>query len=263
MPTQPIGLHHKIPENTAGAPNSLLFSLEMSLTRGSSIQSASLPPSSSVESIAAFLQTLPVGDVFVYQCKLHNLQDEWINCKSLKFEDHFLTYTESDDTLPSKVLFDDEEKSILSSNLWEIGWFRLIPTAVEASSSNLEIKLPSFEFLGGKLNLTLKGVNFDIFLHVKINDITISQRFIVAWDDQLGIFFFGAEAIGKCPSEHLGIVFNFSKNGTELVPLAKLQMAPEGSGRDVDIERCSALVKEYLRSGVHPHNNTSDSSSID
>lgn len=178
---------------------------------------------------------------------MNKLEDEWTSCKALKNEDHFMISSHSETSMPVKVAFNDEGESLLFTNLWECGWFRLPPTACkEMGHSVAEMKVPSASFSGKKISLTLNDAKFDVFQHVDLKNMHIAQKSVVAWDDQEGIFFFAAEATGRCPSENLAVTFNCSKNEVELVPLDKLELAPAGSCADVDIQGCKEIVKAYL-----------------
>ena len=74
----------------------------------------------------------------------------------------------------------------------------------------------------------------------------IKQPATVSWDGQFGIFYFAAEAVGKCSSNNLAIVFNYTKNAAEMVPLDKIN--PSENKGDLDLKSCRKLVNAYLRS---------------
>ena len=86
-------------------------------------ENVSLPPFSSFDEVVSFLKQLPVGETFHFQCKQKNLDEQWTNTKAVTGESFFEIVSNVEDSLPCKVPFGAETQSILSLNLWEIGWF--------------------------------------------------------------------------------------------------------------------------------------------
>ena len=200
--------------------------------------------SSNIKMVISQLEALAVGETFVYQCKKQKLDDEWSDCKAVKQDGHFVVSVgpEFEDTL--RLPFEDEECSLLSANLWEIGWFRQMPPIQHHSDERL--KLPDYCFGGNKLSMLLNGVDFNIYQEVHFDGFVFKQPATVTWEGQYGIFYFAAEAVGKCPSNHIAIVFNCSNNAAEMVPLD--QINPSEHKGDVDLKSCHKVVNTYLRS---------------
>ena len=84
-----------------------------------SVQNASDTVSSNIKTVISLLEALPVGESFTYQYKKQKLDDEWSDCKAVKQDDHFIVSfgPEFEDT--RIIPFEDEECSLLSSNLWK------------------------------------------------------------------------------------------------------------------------------------------------
>ena len=209
-----------------------------------SVQNASDTVSSNIKTVISLLEALPVGESFTYQCKKQKLDDEWSDCKAVKQDDHFVVIfgPEFEDT--RIIPFEDEECSLLSSNLWEIGWYRQMP--VVQFHSDERLKLPGYCFGGKTLSMLLNDVDFNIYQEVHFDGFVFKQPATVSWDGQFGIFYFAAEAVGQCSSNTLAIVFNCTKNAAEMVPLDKIN--PSENKGDLDLKSCHTLVNAYLRS---------------
>ena len=82
---------------------------------------------SSDQTVSIFADT-PEGRVITFCAKSANLTDNWNATVAFatKKVDHFEVFFEKDPE--NKLIFnnDDESKSLLSSNLWEIGWYSLV-----------------------------------------------------------------------------------------------------------------------------------------
>ena len=110
--------------------------------------------------------------------------------------------------------------------------------------SDERLKLPDYCFGGNKLSMLLNSVDFNIYQEVHFDGFVFKQPATVTWEGQYGIFYFAAEAVGKCPSNYVAIVFNCSNNAAEMVPLD--QINPSENKGDVDLKSCRKIVNTYL-----------------
>ena len=206
----------------------------------------SLPPFSSFDEVVSFLKQLPVGETFHFQCKQKNLDEQWTNTKAVKGESFFEIVSDVEGSLPHKVPFDDEAQSILSLNLWEIGWFRVLPSTA-SDTTPVIVDIPAISFGGKHLRMDLNGANYDVYQQVTVGEIFFNHSSFVEWDDQLGIFFFGAEPIGETHEGSVAIVYNCTKHTPELIDSRKLKLVSSECGQDIDVAKCKQLVREHMK----------------
>ena len=80
---------------------------------------------SSPGSIVSFLKDLQEGESLLISVKLGDLQSEWKSATATKRPQDFMIKYD-DISLKDEVCpFDDKTRSLLSGNLWQIGWFQL------------------------------------------------------------------------------------------------------------------------------------------
>ena len=107
--------------------NSLPCSFKsMEVNRASTAESElRLRHCSSDQAVSIFADA-PEGRTITFCAKSANLTDNWNVAFATKKVDHFEVFFEKDPE--NKLIFnnDDESKSLLTSNLWEIGWYSLV-----------------------------------------------------------------------------------------------------------------------------------------
>jgi len=138
----------KLPSENQSLSNyrpSALFLLFKAMITENTPEHVSLPPFSSFDEVVSFLKQLPVGETFHFQCKQKNLDEQWTNTKAVKGESFFEIVSDVEGSLPHKVPFDDEAQSILSLNLWEIGWFRVLPSTA-SDTTPVIVDIPAISF---------------------------------------------------------------------------------------------------------------------
>ena len=118
------------------------FAFQMASTAFDSIESNALPSNENIGEIISLLREMPIGESFCFRTKIKSVNEEWSAAKALKGDGFFEIFVDAMGELPKKVLFDDEGESLLSENLWQLGWFATkteVPVVVEDSNSSAVI----------------------------------------------------------------------------------------------------------------------------
>ena len=158
------------------------------------------------------------------------------------------------DELPRKVPFDDEKESLLSENLWQLGWFAAkneVPVACQGPNT------PSFTFIGTSLTLSCKYGKFQLYPVVKKQESHGSFDFKHKSLIRLGgdvedtaLFFFGAQNV--LGEEHKAIIFNHDKREPQFVDLGLIMCYPSSAGSvdslGIDLQGGAAEVKAFIHS---------------
>ena len=169
--------------------------------------------------------------------------------------------------LPKKVLFDDEGESLLSENLWQLGWFATkteVPVVVEDSNSSAVI------FSGNSLDLTCTYGNYKLYPEVSKQqnhgNFELQHKSLVRLGvdvEETALFFFGAEDV--LGEEHKAVIFNCDRKEPQFVDLGLIRCDPS-AGSDslaIDVEGCACAVKTFIRSITNSDNKEASRVAVD
>ena len=144
---------------------------------------------SSDEAVAIFAEAQE-GSTISFRAKSANLADDWNLAFATKRAGHFEVFFDKDPE--NKLIFnnDDESKSLLSANLWEIGWYSLVEEHQNLTSleridiSNEEKHVTDTEMEEFSLLQEFKGRSFEcakghylnqLYSHVHLGKLLCAQ----------------------------------------------------------------------------------------
>ena len=217
---------------------------------------------SSPDSIVSVLKDLEEGESVIILVKRGSLQSEWNNAIATKGPKDFIIKYD-DISLDDEVCpFDDESRSLLSENLWQIGWFQFRgrqdkiqrnTTTVPDEMTDIKEVDSNFVFGGVKFpNLVfINGAGFNLW-----NSVTVTtkgeERNTIAAKTNISVhgkgpslFFFAAESTEISNSGHKAIIFDSTLSQPAVVEL--LDVIPVAGESEVCVDEACSKVKQFLK----------------
>ena len=217
---------------------------------------------SSPDSIVSVLKDLEEGESVIISVKRGSLQSEWNNAIATKGPKDFIIKYD-DISLDDEVCpFDDESRSLLSENLWQIGWFQFRgrqdkiqrnTTTVPDEMTDIKEVDSNFVFGGVKFpNLVfINGAGFNLW-----NSVTVTtkgeERNTIAAKTNISVhgkgpslFFFAAESTEISNSGHKAIIFDSTLSQPAVVEL--LDVIPVAGESEVCVDEACSKVKQFLK----------------
>ena len=175
-----------------------------------------LRPLSSVEAVS-IMETAEENSTLKIAVKTTSLEEDWKLASATKKIDHFEVFFHNNPEVKLIYKFDDEVNSLLSANLWEMGWYSLLEDDApegdlgkEQSSEEEVIFGDVIEFKGK----SFPGNNCTIFESVLLSNSQESTETLISSMDnilhqsQKCVFFFAIQYIDKQEPE--AVVFRFN-----------------------------------------------------
>ena len=76
------------------------------------------------------------GETIPFAAKMGDLGGDWLPATATKKSDHFEVVFDKSPSEVVQYFFEDEQKSLLSENLWEIGWYKLLKLEDRSTSTD-------------------------------------------------------------------------------------------------------------------------------
>ena len=118
-----------------------------------------------VPTILQQLNNMTTSEQFRFAAKKPDLMGNWFSATATKHADFFeVIYDDSTLEVP-KVPFDERE-SLLSENLWELGWFGVPQQG--GSSTVKSVHAITYSYEGHSVNASIQGAQVTLYQTVKI-----------------------------------------------------------------------------------------------
>ena len=182
--------------------------------------------------------------------KCGDLTSAWKNATAVKRDGFFECIIDEDPSEPGALPFDDERTSLLSVDLWEIGWYSLDP------SEEANFRAPSIEyaFEGEKTyDILYEGQLYTLYpsctMTVASVVSTFHPRAKVLCDKDSGFLYFMAAKTKESDLPHKAVVYNCAKSCPEFVSLEQLTLEtePDTLPHDLDFKTITLSVKSFVR----------------
>jgi hypothetical protein len=240
----------------------------MSSSNPSNVEKAGDPCSLTTEQSFNVFHSSAVGDCIQFLAKKGDIGGEWQNASATRKADHFAVVFESDPATICQYFFEDEQHSLLSKNLWELGWYKLPESIMAVGSGSKEsdiTEIPRGED-PSKFTITeFKGKSFDgvlrvggkakFFETVVCSNGTFSPKDSVICNSKRGIFFFAVQP--EDGSEAQAVVFTFEPDIPAFVQLSNVVKQSAEVNDQPDQESFNIMkttVREYIRKQIKSPN---------
>ena len=119
-----------------------------------------------VPTILQQLNNMTTSEQFRFAAKKPDLMGNWFSATATKHADFFEVIYDDSTLEVQKVPFDDERESLLSENLWELGWFGVPQQG--GSSTVKSVHAITYSYEGHSVNASIQGAQVTLYQTVKI-----------------------------------------------------------------------------------------------
>ena len=197
------------------------------------------------------METANEGMTIKFAAKTASLDEDWKVAFATKKGDHFEVFFEENTEEKYIFKFEDETKSLLSANLWEMGWYSLLQDerARDDCESDISKEKPrevsekncdAIEFKGKSFTTPNCELFESVVLSRGLTEATFSTKDKVLFQSQECVFFLAVRPTGD--EQPQAVVFRFNPDTPALVPISEL-VCNENVG-DIDPQQFAIMKHE-------------------
>jgi hypothetical protein len=239
-------------KKSISAPFQKALQSTMNAAEVSSIDCVSMHGTPTPQEIVTKLEALDREQSVKIRMKCGDLTSAWKNATAVKKDGFFQCIMDENGCEPASLPFDDEKTSLLSVNLWEMGWFSLSP------GQEVIFQPPSiaFDFNGKRsYDIVYESQSYTLFPSCTVTVAALVSTFNpkakVCIDLESGFVYFMAAKSNEPHLHHMAVVYNCIKSCPEFIALKRVTLDAEAEkSLDLDLNAVALCVKSFIRSAA-------------